>query len=204
MMYNLLDNLISLVKTYEQHNAGAKDDLNSFLNWMNAQALKPEEISAKEPDWPGKIKGRSADSVINTSLVHLYRYAKIQAKAAISESVFSTPDDFIYLINLNTGGNMTKSALIKENIHDKPAGTLIIQRLLDKGLISQQPSAVDKRNMILNITKKGIEELNKYMDKIRAASANVTGALTADEKTQLITLLQKLEDFHYVQNFEKN
>lgn len=204
MMYNLLNDLISLLKDYELDNHGAGDDLDSFLKWINVQFVKPGKTLEKEPEWPGKINGRSADSVINTSLVHLYRYAKIQAKTAINQTIFSTPDDFIYLICLKSAGRMTKSELIKENIHDKPAGTLIIQRLLDKGLISQHRSGTDKRSMVLSITKEGTDELNNHMEKIRTASANVTGALNMEEKSQLISLLQKLEDFHYVQNLKKS
>ncbi|WP_344766196.1 MarR family winged helix-turn-helix transcriptional regulator [Pedobacter ginsengiterrae] len=203
MMYNLLNDLLLLVKTYESSSMDAKDDLKSFLKWSNTQSDQGGNIKSEEPEWTGKINGRSADSVINTALVHLYRYAKIQAKAAITNSLFSTPDEFIYLINLQSAGNMSKSALIKENIHDKPAGTLIIKRLLDKGLITQQSSGIDKRSMIMSISAKGTQELNKSMDKIRAASANVTGPLILEEKIKLITLLQKLEDFHFAQNFEK-
>lgn len=203
-MYNLLNDLLSLVKTYQNSGVDAKGDLNSFLQWTKAAPDNQEVTKPKEPEWMGKTNGRSADSVINTSLVHLYRYAKIQAKAAIIGSLFSTPDEFIYLINLQSAGSMSKSALIKENIHDKPAGTLIIKRLLDKGLIQQNSSGLDKRSMILNITAKGKEELTKSMDKIRIASANVTGPLVLEEKMQLIALLQKLEDFHFIQNFEKN
>ncbi|WP_231425322.1 MULTISPECIES: MarR family winged helix-turn-helix transcriptional regulator [Pedobacter] len=203
MMYKLINDLLSLVKTYESSCVDAKDDLNSFLAWNGTQNAAEEVQKPKEGEWTGKTNGRSADSVINTALVHLYRYAKVQAKAAITNSSFSTPDEFIYLINLQSVGSMTKSALIKENIHDKPAGTLIIKRLLDKGLISQQPSGTDKRNMILSISVKGTQELNKSIEKIRMASANVTTPLDLDEKIQLISLLQKLEDFHFAQNFEK-
>lgn len=202
-MYHLLNDLLSLVKIYESSDVDAKDDLNAFLKWSITQFDKGERLKKEEPEWTGKTNGRSADSVINTSLVHLYRYAKMQAKTAIAGSLFSTPDEFIYLINLQSAGSMGKSALIKENIHDKPAGTLIIKRLLDKGLISQESSAVDKRIMMMSITAKGAQELGNSMDKIRTASANVTGPLVPEEKIQLIALLQKLEDFHFAQNFEK-
>lgn len=202
-MYNLMNELLSLVKTYENTAPRPKDDLNSFRKWLDEQ-LEDDKPSAKaEPEWSGKANGRSADSVINTALVHLYRYARMHAKAAIVESSFSTPDEFIYLINLASGGAMSKTALIKENIHDKSAGTLIIKRLLDKGFIQQKSSGADKRSVIVEITQKGNDELSKSMDKIRLASANVTEPLVHDEKIRLISLLNRLENFHYNQNFEK-
>lgn len=202
MMYNIINELLALVKNYEEGAINPEDDLSHFLNWFDKQEKKENSIKV-EPEWSGKVNGRTADSVINTSIVHLYRYAKIHAKRAIIDSQFATPDEFIYLINLVSGGSMSKTELIKENIHDKPAGTLIIKRLLDKGFIKQESSSIDKRNVIIRITPKGNEELKKSMDKIRTASANVTEPLSSTEKIELIALLQKLEDFHYTQNFEK-
>ncbi|MGM9477990.1 MarR family winged helix-turn-helix transcriptional regulator [Pedobacter sp. GSP4] len=204
MMYKLINDLLSLVEKYESSGADAQDNLSSFLKWIDSRGNDGENISEEEPEWTGKVNGRSADSVINTALVHLYRYAKIQAKSAINGSIFSTPDEFIYLINLQACGEMSKSKLIKENIHDKPAGTLIIKRLSDKGLITQHSSGIDKRSLVITMTSKGAEALNKAMDNIRAASANVTAPLTPEEKTRLIMLLQKLENFHFVQNFGSN
>ncbi|SDG57568.1 DNA-binding transcriptional regulator, MarR family [Pedobacter terrae] len=202
-MYNLINELLLLVKTYENTAIKPKDDLQAFQKWISEHSADNASLPNVEPDWSGKISGRSADSVINTTLVHLYRYAKMHAKEAIAESSFSTPDEFIYLINLVSHGAMSKTDLIKENVHDKPAGTLIIKRLLDKGFIEQKPSGIDKRSVIIGITEQGNDELNKCMDKIRLASAKVTGPLNNDEKMRLIAILKKLEDFHYEQNFEK-
>lgn len=202
-MYNLINELVTLVKTYEERAANPTEDLHAFRNWLNIHFEDEQSSSVVEPDWTGKDNGRSADSVINTSLVHLYRYAKIHAKAAITDSAFSTPDEFIYLISLVSGGSMSKTELIKQNIHDKPAGSLIIKRLLDKGLIEQQSSDLDKRSRMVQVTPKGSDHLKQSMDKIRLASAYVTEPLSPKEKNDLITLLLKLEDFHQAQLVEK-
>jgi len=204
MMYNLVNELLSLVKTYENDSLNPSEDLNAFRRWLNERDPGKATFKKQSPVWKGKASGRSADSVINTSLVHLYRYAKMHAKAAIAGSAFSTPDEFIYLITLTSAGEMSKTELIKQNIHDKPAGTLIIKRLFDKGLIVQKSSGIDKRSTIVQITEKGNDELKQSMDKIRLASANVTTPLSGNEKIELIALLGKLEDFHYAKNFEKN
>jgi MarR family transcriptional regulator, lower aerobic nicotinate degradation pathway regulator len=108
-MYNLLSELVSLAKTYERRIENPSEDLAPFLSLLNDRYgnLKAD---ASEPEWEGKGRERSAGSVINTSLVHLYRYARLQAKTAIAGSDFSTPDEFIYLISLASGGSMTKTA----------------------------------------------------------------------------------------------
>lgn len=198
-MYKLINELIDLVKIYEGSAKYPADNLHAFRGWLGIHFKDEQQASAANPDWTGKVNGRSADSVINTSLVHLYRYAKIHAKAAITDSTFSTPDEFIYLISLVSGKSMSKTELIKLNIHDKPTGSLIIKRLLDKGLIEQQSSTLDKRSKLINVTAKGNELLKQSMDKIRLASAQVTEPLSSQEKMDLINLLLKLEDFHHTQ-----
>ena len=151
-----------------------------------------------EPEWEGKSKGRSADSKINTSLVHLYRYARLQAKTAIVNTPFSTPDDFIYLINLTSLGSMTKTALIKLNVHEKSAGIQIVNRLISIGLVEQTAVDSDKRNRMISITLKGTQLLQDSIGKIRKASSNVTEPLCEQEKLDLIKLLTKLENFHEI------
>jgi len=195
-MYNLLSELITLVKTYESSNENPSEALAPFLSWVNSRAEKPR-ADVDHTDWDGKEKGRSADSVINTSLVHLYRYAKLHAKAAIAGSAFSTPDEFIYLITLASAGSMSKAALIRANIHEKATGTLIINRLLKKGLALQQSTDKDKRSRIIHITPEGSRHLKESIADIKLASANVTRPLSDSEKMDLIRLLLKLEDFHY-------
>lgn len=196
MYYDLTVELVGLVKVYEKETEKQKPDINSFGEWLNEYIKKNGKTKLREPEWEGKSNGRSADSLINTSLVHLYRYAKLQAKTAITNTLFSTPDDFIYLINLTSFGSMTKTALIKLNVHEKSAGIQIVNRLITNGLVEQNEIDSDKRNRIISITPKGKQVLEESIDNIRQASRNVTEPLSELEKMDLIRLLTKLEDFH--------
>ncbi|MBC8988145.1 winged helix-turn-helix transcriptional regulator [Pedobacter sp. N36a] len=196
MQYDLIKDLISLVEIYEEESDQHPQDVHSFGQWLNEYCKKEGVQMPSAPEWEGKSKGRSADSVINTSLVHLSRYAKLQGKAAIANTAFSTPDDFIYLISLVAFGSMTKTALIKLNVHEKSAGIQIINRLISMGLAEQTTIDADKRNRMIHITSKGSQLLNENMENIRAATKNVTEPLSQEEKIQLIKLLTKLEDFH--------
>ncbi|MDY0904725.1 MarR family winged helix-turn-helix transcriptional regulator [Pedobacter sp. CFBP9032] len=198
MLYNLINELLGLVQHYETSAKNPADDLAAFYKWLDKAPAAKSPIA--EPDWNGKENGRSADSVINTSLVHLYRYAKMQAKMAIAGTTFSTSDEFIYLISLANSGSMSKTALIKQNVHEKAAGTLIINRLIKKGFVEQQSIDSDKRSRIIVITEQGKAELNASFDRIRTASANVTEPLSEAEKMTLISLLLKLEDFHWAKS----
>jgi DNA-binding MarR family transcriptional regulator len=196
MYYNLVTDVVGLIKIYEQETGTVNPDVHSFTLWLNEYHNRQGKAIVAEPEWEGKSNGRSADSVINTSLVHLYRYAKLQAKAAIAGTSFSTSDDFIYLISLVSFGSMTKTALIKLNVHEKSAGIQIVNRLIHNGLVEQTAIDSDKRNRMIHVTPKGTALLNESMENIRQASRNVTEPLSDSEKMDLIRLLNKLEHFH--------
>lgn len=196
--YDLIKDTIDLMQAFDKHNqnAGAyTNDIQGFKEWI-ANGLC-SDIVEEEPVWEGKEKGRSAESAINTLLVHMNRYAKNYSKSAIHNSDLSTQEDFIYLINLKAFGPMGKIELIKKNIQDKSAGMQIINRLIDQGWADQTESEKDKRSRVVRITEKGLNVLEKQMNKIRQASQLVTGSLTYKEKMELIRLLGKLNDFHH-------
>lgn len=206
MNYQFIKEVLDLVQKYEEdtrsHHANALS-IADFKHWI-VRTYQPEE-HAVEPDWEGKEKGRSADSVINTLIVHMNRYAKSYSKSAIFGSDFTSQEDFIYLINLQAFGEMTKMDLIKKNVHEKPTGMLIINRLIKKKWVSQSASKTDKRSKLIRITTLGREALEAQMDRIRQATQIVTGDLTQHEKMELIRILNKLNEFHkpiYDKNIE--
>jgi len=86
--------------------------------------------------------------------------------------------------------------LIKKNVHEKPSGIQIINRLIAQGWVEQFNSSTDRRSKVLRISEQGLSVLEQQMDKIRMASDIVTGNLTSSEKLELIRLLEKLDVFH--------
>jgi hypothetical protein len=206
MNYNLLKDTIKLLEEFETEMQVENEyttDIEGFKNFIIDNTK--EKRANKEPDWEGKENGRSPESVINTLTIHLNRYAKTYSKSAIHNSDFSTQEDFIYLINLKAFGAMAKMELVKKNIHEKPVGMQIINRLISQGWVEQHDSKIDKRSKIISITTEGLISLEKQMQKIRKASQIVTANLSHHEKMQLIELLQKLTNFHqpiYNQNID--
>lgn len=195
MNYELLKDAIQLLEKFDtpENKKIFSNNIEGFKSWIcrNNSFNYDQNLN-----WEGRDNGRSADSVISTLLVHMNRYAKSYSKAAIQFSDFSTQDEFIYLINLNAFGAMSKMELIKKNVHDKPAGMQIINRLIKQGWVIQKDSLLDKRSKVVSITQEGSEALENQMDSIRKATKMVVGNLTESEKIQLIYLLEKLEYFH--------
>ena len=202
MNYHLIKDILDLVQEFEietNNNNHFETSIEGFKNWISIN----NNTVVNEPDWEGKENGRSAESVINTLIVHMNRYAKSYSKSAIVGSDFSTQEDFIYLINLKAFGEMSKMDLIKKNVHEKPVGMQIINRLINQGWIEQRNSKTDKRSKVISISETGLQALGNQMDKIRQATSIVTGNLSQKEKMELIRLLNKLDDFHQ-EIYDKN
>ncbi|WP_164122917.1 MULTISPECIES: MarR family winged helix-turn-helix transcriptional regulator [Sphingobacterium] len=197
MKYSLMKDVIGLLEKFEVESLadGYPQNIQGFQRWISDKS--PNHGIEVEPIWLGKEKGRSAESAISTLLVHMNRYAKSYSKSAIAGSSFSTQEEFIYLINLQAFGAMSKMELIKKNIHEKPVGMQIINRLINQGWVSQRESSTDRRRKVIMITEEGGRVLNHQMDRIRQATHIVTGNLTKTEKMDLIKLLSKLNDFHH-------
>jgi DNA-binding MarR family transcriptional regulator len=194
MGYSLYRDLINLTEDFEKETHGAPT-IQNFSSWLSNK-ISSNYDTKDDLDWEGKKNGRSAESIINTSLVHLYRYAKVYGKHAIDKTPFSTLDEVIFLLNLLHHGDMTKKQLINLNIQEKSTGIQIINRLLSAGFISEKTNDLDRRSKYVSITVKGKHALNNNMNGIREASKTVTGNLNEAEKSQLIRLLQKLEKYH--------
>lgn len=201
MNYTLIKDFIDLLQEFENEVRACPDlypgTIQGFKTWISDKNSNKQQDHSEEPYWEGKENGRTPESAISTLLVHLNRYAKTYSKSAISDSEFSTQEDFIYLINLKAFGEMSKMALIKKNIHDKPVGMLVIARLLRQGLIEQTDSDLDKRSKLIRITERGLLILENQMEKIRQATNIVAGNLNYHEKMELIRILNKLDRFHY-------
>ncbi len=197
MKYKLLKELLDLVIKFENTNLNIENNLDNFLSWTSHnQKLPIIHDNFTNILWEGKNTGRSADSVINTLLVHMNKYAKFHSRLILNNSEFTSQEDFIYLITLKSFGEMSKNDLIKRNIQEKNAGIKIINRLIKKEFIDQKKSKSDKKSKIVSITDLGLKVLEEKMPIIRKVTHLVTGDLTETEKIYLIYLLQKLDDFH--------
>lgn len=201
MSYLLLQKLIVQLEEFEVENKDTlkSADIQLFANWLHLKLVKKDLTT--EPVWEGKKEGRTADSILNTLLLHLSRYAKYYSKMAIQESPFRTIDEVIFLLNLLHSGPMGKVQLVDRNVLDKTTGIQIINRLLQQDFVEEYTNEQDRRAKIIRITESGSTALNEVMTKVRKATRIVSGNISETEKFELITLLQKL-DFHHKSTFK--
>lgn len=113
-------------------------------------------------------------------------YARELKKLGISMGQFP----FIVKISENDG--ISQERLSEKLSIAKSNTTLIIKQLLDAGLIAREVDSRDRRNFKLHITEKGaalVPEIRKIID---ACHRKITSKLSAEEKTLLLQMLEKV------------
>ncbi len=91
MNFDFIKAIVELVQQFTEQNEDGilySNDLQGFKKWMN-DSFK-EDSESENPLWIGKQSGRSSDSVINTLLVRIGRYAKMYSRS-IGKSFFFKP-----------------------------------------------------------------------------------------------------------------
>ncbi len=195
MDFDLLTNIIDAYKSY-QLSAGAnkKSSVSDFAAWVNDQSfLNAKPVNISPPENLGRYE---IEIAISTLVICLNRYSRLLVKKGLINFPQLVSEDFTYLYTLMEVESMTKIQLIEKNVHEKPTGLEVIKRLLKHGLVDERNDENDKRSKRVFLTDKGKALFFATIDQMNKVALIVSGNLTIDEKTQLHTLLKKLEDFH--------
>jgi DNA-binding MarR family transcriptional regulator len=190
LKYRLLEDLLPLLEEFE--NNSGKGDLKEFSEWLyNRQGLKSTPM-LKAP----LGHGETLESAISKYVIFMYRYARHHSKAALDGIDLQSLDDFSYLVMLMNGDSLSKKELIKRNLHEKSTGMAIIARLVQKGLLKETEDAEDSRITRVSLTKEGENVLFGSFQNMYKLSQVVSANLSESEKTELINILYKLDQFH--------
>lgn len=220
MNIHLLKKLIDLAEK-----APDSDSLDDFLRWAYdhqqlGQAPTETPLADNKPsearflEEPEQQYYDSAVPVLQTYISHgitkAYRFFRVYVKRAFENQTPLSFDEFISLAFLALGKPMTKTELVEIAINEKTSGLLVINRLIDQGLIAQYSDPDDKRSRRLTITPAGLETLRAAQNAMNQATRLLTADLNTDEQKQLATLLKRMEQFHepiyraHLQNRELN
>ncbi len=195
MDFDLLTNIIEAFKTY-QLSAGnnKKSSVSDFAVWVNEQTFQKEK--ADSTPLTENIGNYALEVEISTLVICLNRYSRLLIKKGLINFPQLVSEDFTYLYTLMDVESMTKIQLIEKNVHEKPTGLEVIKRLLKHGLVDERNDEIDKRSKRVFLTDKGKALFFATIEQMNKVALIVSGNLTHNEKTQLHTLLKKLEDFH--------
>ncbi|MBC8082635.1 MAG: winged helix DNA-binding protein [Hymenobacter sp.] len=198
MDYSLIKQLVSLAEEFQKERApaSAEAELAGFSAWLQARTGAPMQRPGtveREPRHPLETD----ESIIGKLITFVYRYLRTYCRLALLDTPLISYDDFVYLAITYGNGPLSKTETIARGIHEKPTGTEIIKRLLKAGLIQEQPHTTDRRSKVLTITDYGRGVFFQLFANMSQVASMTAGNLNAEERTQLVYLLSKLDAFHF-------
>lgn len=196
MQTDFIIDLLFQVKEFENSNqCKPNSTVDDFRQWMNDKKYRdesPTKLFKKE-----NHQVSFTENEICKQVLLLGRYSKQLIRKGLAEFPELANEEFTYLYRLKDEPYLTKIQLIERNGHEKQTGTQIIKRLLEYGLVEENDDQQDKRSKRLNITEKGKDFFYRSVEKVNLTSRILSGKLNDDEKTELMDILKKLNDFHF-------
>ena len=116
---------------------------------------------------------------------HMFHWQRIVS------SQISSPQ-FGVLSSLTATPGLSQADLCAELDLDRSTIADIVQRLVDRGLISRERHAEDKRRYCLFLTDQGTREYAALLPKVSELDAELTANLSAQEHDKLQVLLERL------------
>jgi DNA-binding MarR family transcriptional regulator len=194
--YTFLKQLIGLAEEYEQVTGNDTTDFEAFRLWLQSSGKQPDtQVDTARVGPEGYGEGHMP-GMIARMIVYMYRYAKLYIKKVLEGAELQSIDEFGYMTTLLQFQPLTKTALIQQNIQEKPTGMEIIKRLIKLGLIEELEHEQDKRSKNLYVTGKGREVMAGLYKNMNKASRLILGDLSLPEQRQLHGMLQRLDNFH--------
>ncbi len=103
-----------------------------------------------------------------------------------------SPGQFGVLTLIDANEGLSQSQLAKTLKIERSTMVAVIDRLETEGWVDRKPSKTDKRSYALALTKAGAELLSRARPRVRHHEQRINAGLSADEKTLLIDLLDRV------------
>lgn len=196
MNTNFLLDLIKEVQEFEQ-SPSYKDDvsLDDFRTWMNEKAYQKENPTKLFQKFPHEVF--DVENEICKQVILLGRFSKQMIRRGLTDFPMLANEEFTYLYRLMDYESLTKMQLIEKNAHEKQTGIEIIKRLIKSGLITEYQDEIDRRAKRLIVTNLGKEIFNQSVSNVTYIAKIVSANLSSEEKTSLLKVLKKLNEFHF-------
>jgi DNA-binding MarR family transcriptional regulator len=111
------------------------------------------------------------------------------------DSLAATPRQSAVLLTVAQQPGVSQANLSDQLGLDANTLSSIVSRMLRKRLIRRERSTTDKRRYGLRVTEAGYRQLAQFLPSVGKYQQRVGRRLSADERMQLIVLLQRLLGF---------
>ncbi|KAA0684244.1 MarR family winged helix-turn-helix transcriptional regulator [Roseomonas genomospecies 6] len=118
-----------------------------------------------------------------------------RATAMLSDALAEfnlTPPQWATLAALHQHGPMSQIDLGRSIAMDPATMQGVVVRLTDRGYLLRSPDSLDRRRNLVSLADSGRRVVETAAPAIARAEAELTGGLSADERTRLADLLARL------------
>lgn len=143
---------------------------------------------------PGKVRSRTYKELWNRPGYLVRRLHQIHLGLFTEECRGEdlTPVQSAILTVLRNGEEMDQLTLSTSVGIDRTSGADVIRRLERRGLITREPSEVDRRAKIVKITREGREFIARVQPMVARAQQRFVDPLTEEEREEFQRLVNKL------------
>lgn len=132
---------------------------------------------------------------------HLIRRAHqvstaVFAQEMAREGLDLTPFQFAAMSVIASEPGLDQASVAARAAVDRATIGGVIDRLVDKGLMTRSVSQTDRRARVLILTDSGADTLNRVQNAIARVQDALCAGLSADERASLIALLTRVSDNH--------
>jgi DNA-binding MarR family transcriptional regulator len=169
--------------------------------WENFQQEKSRGGMYEFASWLLASKKKASPSMqasgtIGILLTRLQKHLGAIVKPEIQKLGFTKEHEYSFLYQISRMNKPNKNQLARENMLELSTGRDIVNRLLQKGLVTESPDPEDGRAMIIRLTAKGTAILKKSVKLLAHPFVDFAGDLSDKEQADLIRLLTKMEEYH--------
>jgi DNA-binding MarR family transcriptional regulator len=140
------------------------------------------------------VPDEAADPYVESLLRASRALMSITARSLASVNEDVTLPQFRSLVVLSTAGPQTVSALADRLAVHASTMTRMCNRLVTRGLVVRVPSAVDRREVVIDLTDMGTSVVEKVMAARRRELDEVVRRMGADDRAAAIVALNKFAE----------
>jgi DNA-binding MarR family transcriptional regulator len=135
-------------------------------------------------------QSESTDSVVDAVVRASRALVGITVRALASVSDEVTLPQLRTLVVLSLQGPQTVSALAERLDVHASTMTRMCNRLVARGLVVRKPSAVDRREVVIELTATGQGLVDEVMDKRRREIDSVVRRMSTDDRQRIVNALE--------------
>jgi hypothetical protein len=154
-------------------------------------------ISQREGQNPaftlGGVIPKSIDGVLLKTIGRIARLNATYAYVALKGTGVDQLEEFGILLSVQQRQNPRKTEVIYSNIQELSGGTVMVNRLISKGLLAESADVEDKRSKRITLTPAGEKAIGQCKERIGKLAKMMLLDLDEEDKKLCIQLLKGVE-----------